>query len=202
MAAKRRPKLRVVGMVAIAGGLLLGTATSADSQPVPPTAPSVGDVVSVGQTVWVTTTDGGTRKGVVFSVSASVLELLTDQRKLVVSFGDVSKVEVAVRDSLTNGIRNGLLAGGLSGVALGIFVVASDCAHPSSFLNFCSRSAFVDLAGMVGLWGAGIGAIAGWLVDASTYERRVVYRAGRSVSVGVAPQIAARGAGVRVVARW
>ena len=202
MSTRWRPKLRVVGIVAIAGGLLVGTTGSADSQTVPPTSPSVADVVSIGRTVWVTTTDGRAHQGVVFSLSASMLELLTDHRKVVLSFGDVSKVEVEFRDSLTNGIRNGLLAGALSGVALGIFSAASDCGHPTLYISFCSPDGFIRAAGMVGLLGAGIGTVAGWGVDASTHQRRVIYRAAGSVSVDVVPLIAARGAGVGVVARW
>jgi hypothetical protein len=190
-----------VRIVAIAGSLLVGTPGPADSQTAPPTTQSVRDAVRVGQAVRVTTADGRARKGVVFYLSASMLELLNDEEKVAVSFGDVSKVEVEVRDRLSNGIRNGVLAGAASAAVVGLYLVETECGHPSLF-NSCTPSGFAGAAGIMAVFGAGIGAVAGWAVDASKYERRVVYSAAPSVSVNVIPLVSTRAAGVGVVARW
>ena len=201
MPTRWRPKSRAAGIVAIAAGLLVGTPCYAHSQTGPPTTTSVSNAVRVGQAVHVTTVDGSLRKGVVFSLSASMLELWSDDHKVVLSFWDISKVEVEFRDPVGNGIRNGVLTGAASGAVVGLFLAEADCGR-TSFFNACSPDGFARAAAVMAFLGTGVGAVMGWVVDASIDARRVVYRAAPSMSVRAIPLVSPRGAGVGVVVRW
>jgi hypothetical protein len=101
------------------------------------------------------------------------------------------------RDGVGNGIRNGIIAGAAAGAGFGIFVSRVFC-ETDDCLAQLGRDwpAVLFLSGI----GAGIGAVAGWAIDASL-DGRPVY--GRQPSkLRMAPVVSRDVRGLRATFSW
>jgi hypothetical protein len=168
-------------LICLAGGCI----ERLDAQVLPPLRP--------GSVIWVTTTDGRAQRGVVESGSPSRLGLRVDGLSRAFAADDVQRIEM--RDQLTNGARNGAIAGAAAMAGLGFYISYALCEIPDG----CLPQDLWPIA-RISTIGAGIGVFGGLLVDYLIPGRRVVYDAGAGrPRVGLTIDTRR---GVRVDARW
>jgi hypothetical protein len=115
--------------------------------------------------------------------------LLIDTHAALREVPPASAVAMRAGDSVGNGVRNGALIGFAAGAGFGVFLSQALCEVPD-----CGDQLRRDLPSilLIGALGAGIGAAAGWGVDAAMDRRTVV----------VAPVVSRRGGGATAVIRW
>ena len=120
-----------------------------------------------GETVYVTETGGAEARGRLVLLSTAELHLDANGGRRTFPAAAVVSVARPIRDP----VRNGVLIGMSAGAGLGIVATATvrdDQCGPTGRCGFQADVARV-------LIGAAWGAVAGWLTDALTQERRVVY---------------------------
>jgi hypothetical protein len=178
--------------VSVSLSLVLVFAPGAEAQTLAPQQLAPLPLISGGQRVWVTTTDGRVFTGnlVLFTPAGVVVRKGGADARI--EFGDVRKIEVP--DRLGNGIRNGAIAGGVLYGTMSIAFAAGECeGHCDGVVPFALITTAV---------GAGLGAGIGALVDYLTVGRDVIYSASPPASVRFAPILAPARAGVRVRISW
>ncbi len=177
--------------------VLLAARAAAEGQTAPSPA-TIDTAVHSGNKVVVGIKGGATRKGTVFTVSPTSLELLVDKHKETISAGDIWVIKIEYVDRLTDGVKKGALIGLIAGLSFGLALVAEDCGNGGSY---CTAGGFLAAAGMMGGFGTGIGAGVGAIGDASQKSTRVVWPVPASPS-RIAVNGLAHGTGARVVIRW
>jgi hypothetical protein len=158
-------------------------------------AGAFGDV-RPGRVAWVTTTDGREHEGVVANAEAGRVVLFSD--KTFTNFAADEIVRIETPDGLGNGMKWGAIAGGATtGTLATLFTLAfctgggDDCGEPAAFL--ITTTAF----------GAGMGVVAGAIVDRLIEGRQTVYaRDGARPSIGVSPLFVKGGGGVGATFAW
>lgn len=140
--------------------------------------------------VWVVTTDGQERKGrlLLFTPDRLVMKMNGEERTINVA--DLLRVDTT--DSISNGIRNGAITGGIFG-GLGFLALAT-CKGCGS--GAVAAGAF--FAGFYTLAGAGLGA----LIDHAIEDRRPLYSRPSSPRVSFQPLVAPRHGGMRIAIQW
>jgi hypothetical protein len=157
------------------------------------TPPPLPDVRN-GATVWATSNDGREIRGRVLASSLSEigLEMQTGDR-LTLSLDEVRRIEV--KDSNKNGALLGAVIGGAAGAGFATFIIWALCeTDPCEG----STQAFLALSGI----GAGGGAAAGALIDASIDGRRIVYEQPSPSRLTIGPAASPKSIGVRMSFRW
>jgi hypothetical protein len=193
---------RLTTTFTVVAGLLLVPALAAAQTPAV-TASTIEAAVSFGNTVEISTKDGLTRKGQLFSVSATTLELMAGTRKETIAAADISLIRLNYRDSIKDGAKKGALTGLVLGAGLGLVLVASTCGGDDDWFNFCSPGGFLLFPSLFGGWGAGFGAVAGLIGDSARSSSRIVWRAPATDSRVAFRLVARQGTtGARVVISW
>jgi len=170
----------------LAAVTLVAASSVAAAQPSPQPLP-----VRLGQTVWVTTSEGLDMKGVVSGLSPTTLEVSGEAGTRQFLMADMRRV--AKRD----GNRNGFLIGAGVGVLPFVLGAAEETGDVCYSGKPCSKSLWIT-AGLLSaaIWG-GIGA----LIDNAIEGRETIYT--RPISVlEIAPVVSRSGFGVRGSVRW
>jgi hypothetical protein len=188
---------------ALAFTVLLASSTHVAAQPSPDVFEEVRPAQStvdirVGQTVWITTHDGGEQKGRIAAFTASRLDLEVSRQRVSYSMPDVLKIEA--RDSVWNGTRTGAIAGGVAGgVYFGLLAYSLRCETDCGPTYSVRRDVLETSLGL-GAMSAAVGALSGALIDRAIEGRRLVYSSlPRSTVVGVAPFLGRGTVGIRAV---
>jgi len=164
---------------------------------------SIDEAVSSGKRVQVETTRGETRKGTVFTISPTSLELVSGRRKEIISVRDISLIKLEYRDRISDGAKKGALTGLAIGAAFGAVVALASCGDRGGFLDFCNAGGFALATGAMGGYGVGIGAAAGAIGDAARLSTRIVWRAPATNSRVALRLLGGPGrTGARVVLSW
>lgn len=183
-----------IGMLAIA--FVVAPAVSAAQTPAQPVSHPIRSAVQTGDTIWVNVRTGDVFKGQVVAVSATGLKLRRDRRMTEIAVDDIQSIQLRYRDTVTNGVRKGLLLGLYGGVACGATSIAFACREGKWCLP-------VHMLGLSTAFGVVVGAATGWIVDASRSSGREVWRASGTASrVVVVPTAGFRLAGASVVISW
>jgi hypothetical protein len=165
--------------VVILGFLLVGRAAAVAE------AQSKNDLV-----VWVTTADSQERKGRLVSFTPERLIVRVGSVDATINTADILRVDTT--DSISNGIRNGAIAGAIfGGLGLLAFSTCDGCGSGATAIG-------VFFMGFYTLAGAGTGA----LIDHAIEGRRPLYTRTPSRQVAVQPLISRRGAGVQFNIGW
>ncbi len=158
----------------LCGLLLLSTLPSFAQQDAQPGAAAPG-VGKPGDVVRVTLRNSAVRTGRLSALEGSTLTIEQGETSNTLAFDDIAKVERR-GDSLKNGTIIGLCAGAAAGIALG-------SAFEGTETGESGRTATGLVAGAA--WGAGIGALADFLVKGWT----TTYRAPGSAAVKIVPVV-------------
>jgi hypothetical protein len=160
--------------------------------------------VRSGETVYVTDNQSRTIDGLLLTVSTDALVMEAASGRVTLSVAQVDRVRVRRRDSLKNGILEGLAAGAAGGALAALLTDSHD--RPSTQCTFFCAGIFstgqVIAAGM--LVGGVLGIGAGTAIDAVIKERRLVYEkasAAPQARLVVAPLVRRGGAGVVAIVR-
>lgn len=140
--------------------------------------------------VWVVTTDGQERKGRLLSFTPDRLVMKMNGEERTINVADLLRVDTT--DSISNGIRNGAITGGIFG-GLGFLALAT-CKGCGS--GAVAAGAF--FAGFYTLAGAGLGA----LIDHAIEDRRPLYSRTSSPRVSFQPLVAPRDGGMQIAIQW
>jgi uncharacterized membrane protein len=153
--------------------------------------------IRIGQIVWITNNAGREQKGRIIAVSGSEIELQVSSALVSYPMHDVQTVQV--RDSVWNGTRTGAIAGGVAGgVFFGLLAYGLRCETNCGSEYSTTHDVLEGVLGM-GAISAGIGALAGALIDRGIEGRRLVYS---SPVVGIAPVVGRGTVGIRATFRF
>lgn len=188
-------------IVVLSLGLLLAMPAHAAAQPQSPAAksgqtvpadPSLPLVTSNTPVVWVITTDGHERKGRLVSFTPDRLIVQVDKTNQTIKTAEIARVDTT--DALSNGIRNGAIAGAATGGLFLAYMFGScegDCGGGEVV------AAGIFSVGFYTLIGAGLGAFFDHLVDG----RRPIYtRTAPSSGLSVSPILGSQRKGFAL--RW
>jgi hypothetical protein len=125
--------------------------------------------LKIGEIVYVIDGSDVQTRGRVDTLSDVSLGLTIDGIRRDFVEGTISRIDRRRRDSLRNGLVIGVGSGALLGFLAGRAEDSPNC--PRSAIE-CGQGAVLGTVG-----GAVWGAVAGWLIDAVTREREVIYRA-------------------------
>ena len=139
------------------------------------TAAPFDAILHLGEAIVITTRSGQLERGVVLSVSPASVTIKSGRKTNALSMSDVQRIERSYRDPVTDGLKHGALAGLVIGATLGVIGASSDCGNRDTFLNFCSPEGFLVVGGLLGGYGAGIGAAIGVTSDALIQSRRLIW---------------------------
>ncbi len=188
----QRSLLRFTGGVTMPLGRYVDRSRALDT---PELAASPIGRVSLGQTVWVTASDGREIKGEVVSRSLQGLTVRHAMGAVSVAMPEIRKIEIT--DGLGDGIAVGGVTGGITGGVLGFLGGRAWCEGGADCQVFSSL--------LIGGLGAGIGTLAGAVVDSFRDTRRPLYdaasRAGKPTIV-LSPIVSKDTAGVGGAIRW
>ncbi len=161
----------------------------------------------VGQTVWLTSSDGRITKGKVLQQTAESIEVGGDGGATTqLGIADVRRVQSP--DSVTNGVVKGALSLGLAGLLIGTIADAGDAVG-----QVFGSSLVILLGGQVepirpsnhyvtgALVGVAAGALLGYALD-SGKVKTLYEREDGGLSVAVRPMLSETGNGVGVRVRW
>ena len=188
----QRSLLRFVGGATVPIGRFPDRSRTADS---PELAASPAGLVRIGQTVWVTSSDGREVKGEVVSRTIQGLTMRHPRGAVSVAMPDIRRIEVT--DGLGDGIAVGSITGGITGGVLGWIGGLAWCEGEDG----CRAFSTLLLGGL----GTGIGALAGAVVDSFRDTRRPLFDAARpsaGLRVDLGPVVSSGGAGVSGTIRW
>jgi hypothetical protein len=177
--------MRATVAAAIAG--LLAASSIAAGQGLP--------ALQDGTTVRVTTADEREHEGSIASISPSAVVLRMDAESRSFPSWNVRRIEG--RDSLSNGIRNGGIAGAAALGGFAVYLSHALCEKPDG----CVKNDLRPIGMLAGL-GGGIGMAVGAVIDHAIKGRRVLYVPSRSLVVDVAPHLATNALGARVSVTW
>jgi uncharacterized protein YcfJ len=156
-------------IVALVGSFLLLTPDSAAAQTSATSFEDLGRQLSPGERLFVTDTSGTETSGRFAAVTPHALTVTVGRERREFAAGTVRRIERLRRDPVRNGVLIGAGAGALIGLLIGRGTDSPSCPTPGVE---CGQGAAVGtVAGA--LWG-GLG---GWLVDARTRRREVVFEA-------------------------
>lgn len=153
------------------------------------------EATRLGQRVWATTREGRIVSGDVAGRSAASLTILADGTRTDVAISDIQRLETS--DGILDGAAIGTLSGGIPGAVFGGLLGAALCETDDN----CALEAGL----LIGALGAGLGALAGAIVDSLHVGRRTLYErpgAPAPASLVVVPIVTRRGAGAGGVIRW
>lgn len=146
------------------------------------TVPDWARKVRSGAPIYVTTSAGESVDGTAGPIDATSMMVSTPYGPRTLPLADIGRVQRS--DRVGNGVRNGAVAGLLTGV---VFAAGTDCSQ-EFFEDLCETAA---LAGLVAL--PAIGAALGWAIDGSIKGRDTLFDAkppqrGTRVALGVGPR--------------
>ena len=158
-----------------------------------------------GQVIYVTDHAGRTMKGSFWTAAEDGLLLATRGTLVRVELDELSRVHVAHRDSLADGMLTGLGAGALGGMVVAL--VAEGRRQPRrDCVLFCQGFAGPQLAAAGGAIAGGLAGLAvGAAIDALIKERRLVYEApvgGGAARLQAGLATSQGGVGIAVLIRW
>jgi hypothetical protein len=171
-------------------GLVLATPVHARGQA--PADPALPPATSNTPVVWVVTTDGQERKGRLVSFTPERLIVQVGKINQTIKTAEIARVDTT--DAISNGIKNGAIAGAVSG---GLFfaVLIGSCEDDCGGGEVVAAGVFG--VGFYTLIGAGLGAWFDHLVDG----RRPIYtRTAPSSGLSVSPILGSQRKGIAL--RW
>lgn len=166
---------------------LVATSSVVSAQTSPPQLP-----LSLGQTVWVTTSEGLDMKGVVSAITPTTLDVSGEAgtRQFVVA----ETRRIAKRDGNTNGFLIGAAVGALPFL---VEAAGGDGDSGNRTTSYSNRGQVILVAAVSGaLWG-GVGA----LIDNAIEGRETIYTR-PSPALQVTPVVTRSGVGLRGAIRW
>ena len=161
---------------------VLALPAAASAQAVARTFDELNVRVRSGETVYVTDNQSRTIDGLLLTVSADALVMEAASGRVTLSVAQVDRVRVRRRDSLKNGILEGLAAGAAGGALAALLTDGHD--RPSTqCMLFCGGFFSTGQAIAAGMLVGGVlGIGAGAAIDAVIKERRPVLRKGSLTS--------------------
>jgi hypothetical protein len=147
--------------------------------------------LSRGTLLWITTADGAAYAGELVALSPDEVSVRTRTGMLAVPFARITRIDK--EDSLANGVGKGALIGG--GSMLGIALLAG-------LFGGADESPDVDGGLFITAIGAGVGALAGAVIDALIRRPQTVFSSAGSRTVTVSPILGRHHTGLGVILRW
>lgn len=188
----QRSLLQFTGGVTIPLGRYLDRSRARDTREL--AASPVGRL-RLGETVWVTAGDGREVKGEVTSRSLHGLTVRHATGAVSVAMPEIRKIEIP--DGLGDGMAVGGVTGGITGGVLGWLGGHAWCEGGADCQVFSTL--------LVGGLGAGVGTLAGAIVDSFRDTRRPLYDAASAAqgrTVVLAPLVSKNAVGLGGVVRW
>ena len=145
-----------------------------------------------GQTVWITTRDGRSWKGLLTDMSSTSVSVTREGALTTLSLADIRRIEAP--DKVFDGIGKGALIGASAGLPLFIYGMTA-CGNDSECAGYAALYGFA-WSGI----GAGVGALIGGIADSLHEGRRTIFEGPSPLTV--APMITRHGAGIGAVIRW
>lgn len=145
-----------------------------------------------GQTVWITTRDGRSWKGLLADMSSTSVNVTREGVLTTLALSDIRRIEAP--DKVFDGIRKGALIGASAGLPLFVYGMTA-CGNDSECEGYAALFGFA-WSGI----GSGVGALIGGIVDSLHEGRRTIFEGTSPFTV--APMITRHGAGIGAVIRW
>jgi len=169
------------------GGVRVAVATKSLATPASrhPRAVTASPADAVGREVRITFTNGARLSQKLVSLTGHEVEVERHGTHTLYSIDDVHLIE-----RTRHAARYGTVIGGIAGFVVGTVMCSGDCDFP-----------LVGAGAVIGAMGAGIGAVAGALINGATASNHVLYSRG-TPKITVAPMIAPKGAAMGVRWNW